>query len=421
MESFLSELENKKVISVEDIVLLKQYIYKKHNDRSNQEKRQILTDAIHKILDRSIEGIAPRYIQNIKKQLLNNVVSGISKTVYMVDVFNVCINSKESSKDFLESIKNWVNLNVENKVSVSQIEKCAQEHNKHWKSAVSQSTINENVQQEMIEEVKMDAYVDIDGHANIVTDYEVPLPAEGVIPLANKTSFTYNFTGKWLEIVQRINLKSKKRMVIVVCASMIVVLSVFILVSILHNNTNTGKLAEEKSESLNNKKAKTVSVKYSKAYRLSLVSNLPHNFRYKAINTSKLHSFLLKRKSLLAKEPYFSTVINVAKEYNLNPNILFAVAGQEQGFVPKNKKHSKKIVNNPYNVYISWKKYNTNLKDSTKVACVSIINMCKNRPNEAEAFKWINKNYAEDTHWHKGVRSIFDMLEKYCSLKSGKQ
>jgi len=148
----------------------------------------------------------------------------------------------------------------------------------------------------------------------------------------------------------------------------------------------------------------------------SMVENapphLPEYFLYKEIDTHKLRGYLKSRNSLLEEEPYFSSIINVAREFDLNPLILFAVAGQEQGFVSKSNALAHEIVNNPFNVFVSWKDYNTDIMDSSRIAARTILNLSKDRPQDIDPFQWINRKYAEDEHWWKGVKSIFHRLER---------
>ncbi|AAK78847.1 putative ABC transport system permease protein [Clostridium acetobutylicum] len=137
---------------------------------------------------------------------------------------------------------------------------------------------------------------------------------------------------------------------------------------------------------------------------------LPLQFKYRDINTTALRKYLTQRHSLLASEPYFSKIIEVAKKNNLNPLVLFAISGQEQGFVPVDTPNAKKIANNPFNVYHSWKEYNTSIEDSTRIAAKTIINLCDDLPKETDPFHWINKKYAEDPNWGTGVENIFNEL-----------
>ncbi|KYH31570.1 hypothetical protein CLTEP_23530 [Clostridium tepidiprofundi DSM 19306] len=134
---------------------------------------------------------------------------------------------------------------------------------------------------------------------------------------------------------------------------------------------------------------------------------LPSYFSYTNINQAKLRNYLNRRNSKLAEEPYFSQIIAVSKKYNLNPLVLFAITGQEQSFVPKNSKYASRIANNPYNIYCSWKNYNTTITDSSEIVAKTIINLSKGRPSNVDPFEWINRRYASDPNWSKGVRDIF--------------
>jgi len=146
-------------------------------------------------------------------------------------------------------------------------------------------------------------------------------------------------------------------------------------------------------------------------------AHLPEYIMYKAVNVSNLKDFLKSRNSLLAEEPYLSTILAVSKDFNLNPLVMFAITGQEQSFVPKSSENAYEIANNPYNVFNSWKKYNTSIEDTSNIAARTIVNLSKNRPTEMDVFTWVNRKYSEDKDWSKAIRSIFKQLEKnvsYC-------
>jgi hypothetical protein len=139
--------------------------------------------------------------------------------------------------------------------------------------------------------------------------------------------------------------------------------------------------------------------------------HLPEYLMYKNVHITDLREFLKSKGSLLAEEPYFSTILSVSKDFNLNPLVMFAITGQEQSFVPKSNENAYKIANNPFNVFNSWKKYNTNIEDSCSIAARTIVNICKNKPDNTDAFAWINLKYSEDKNWSKAIRSIFNQLE----------
>ncbi len=137
---------------------------------------------------------------------------------------------------------------------------------------------------------------------------------------------------------------------------------------------------------------------------------LPLELRYQAVDEQKLVAFLNKRHSILAKQPYLDAIVAAAKRFDVNPLLLFAITGQEQGFVPTTNKRHKEIANNPFNVFHSWQDFNTNINESAEIAARTVVNISKDRPGSADPFSWLNRTYAEDPNWSQGVRSIFGAL-----------
>ena len=143
---------------------------------------------------------------------------------------------------------------------------------------------------------------------------------------------------------------------------------------------------------------------------------LPDDLKYIDINISNLKKYLNTRNSMLADEPYTSAIVNAAKEYDVNPILMFAITGQEQQFVPRTAKNALKIANNPFNVHHSWYEYNTNVSNSAKIAASTIVNLSKGRPESVNILCWINlrggnKGYAEDPNWWIEVSKIFQQMK----------
>ncbi|MFM9328444.1 hypothetical protein [Paenibacillus mesotrionivorans] len=92
-------------------------------------------------------------------------------------------------------------------------------------------------------------------------------------------------------------------------------------------------------------------------------SPLPLVYTYHPVDPLQLKNWLQARNSLFADDPYFSAILEAAERNNLNPLLLFAITGQEQGYVPRENKQAKKIANNPFNVHHSWQAYNIGIAD----------------------------------------------------------
>lgn len=123
MESFMDELQSKKVISKNDVLILKQYINKKYSSYTQVQKLNVLTSSIHQVLDKNIAGIEETYTSKLKQEILKNTLLKDGSTIFLIDIFNTCISEKNAENSFYENIVNWVNSKVENKISLSELEK----------------------------------------------------------------------------------------------------------------------------------------------------------------------------------------------------------------------------------------------------------------------------------------------------------
>ncbi|MHA6484045.1 hypothetical protein ACX1C1_19305 [Paenibacillus sp. strain BS8-2] len=136
------------------------------------------------------------------------------------------------------------------------------------------------------------------------------------------------------------------------------------------------------------------------------LNELPQDLKYTNVDVERLAIYLRERDSLLAESPYLDAIMHTAKEFDIHPALLFAITGQEQAFVPKTNKRAQEIANNPFNVFHSWKEFNTSIEQSSAIAARTINRLSKDRPAGFDPIEWINREYAEDPNWFKGVSSI---------------
>ncbi len=271
----------------------------------------------------------------------------------------MCISIGDSSDDLKHTLLNWINLHIENKISKTDLEIYCSKNS-------SVSTI-----------VKVNTNLDFIIKTNYAVNNEIAITS--------------------------ISPKSKNKLSLLLLGFLSIILIVFAFTTCLTIHSTI----LEKHNQISNRASRAAAIKNK-----TPKTNILVYFKYKEIDKSKLIIFLNSHNSLLAEEPYFSTIIAVSKQYDLNPLILFAITGQEENFVSKQDSNSKKIANNPYNVYHSWQDYNTNIKDASEIASLTVINLSKDRPANEEPFHWINRQYAEDPNWSKGVKKIYDDLEK---------
>lgn len=151
---------------------------------------------------------------------------------------------------------------------------------------------------------------------------------------------------------------------------------------------------------------------------LRRAGGIPAELRYVDVDKKRLSLFLQDRKSLLAEEPYLSAIIASAKRYDVHPLLLFAITGQEQGFVPKDQKQAKQIANNPFNVFGSWESYNTTIEVSADIAAKTVKNISSRRLGDDHPIQWLNQTYAEDPEWWTGVTWLFNTMRQQIEGKS---
>lgn len=144
-------------------------------------------------------------------------------------------------------------------------------------------------------------------------------------------------------------------------------------------------------------------------------------FPYKEIDHSAFMAYLTQKRNGLIGEPYhYYKIITLARAHNIDALLLFAIIGQEQNFVQRDKNDAKQIINNPFNVYHSWETYNTNLSESTLIAINTIKNRLKNQPSDIGAIDWLNQTYAEDPKWHIGVNAFYQYFTEHFLLTNDK-
>ncbi|HEY4391315.1 MAG TPA: hypothetical protein VGN02_08180, partial [Paenibacillus sp.] len=151
---------------------------------------------------------------------------------------------------------------------------------------------------------------------------------------------------------------------------------------------------------------------------LQRAGGIPADLHYVKVDKKRLALFLQDRNSLLAEEPYLSAIIASAKRYDIHPLLLFAITGQEQGFVPKDQKQAKQIANNPFNVFGSWESYNTTIEVSADIAAKTVKNISSRRLGDEHPIQWLNKTYAEDPEWWTGVTWLFNTMRQQIEGKS---
>ncbi|KAB3531101.1 hypothetical protein [Alkaliphilus serpentinus] len=360
MEDFSTELKGIKILNKRDINSLNLFIKEKYPHYNPGKRAKVLANTIHKLINESLSTYPEKCRSQIVKKILQGGFLSRPEGISMYDIFEASLNLIESDPQLIDSFYTWTNSHLNKPINIDTFKNYTMHKNEDL-------TIGK--EEEFAEKI-----VDLGEEISSIDDKDL---------------------GRDMKKLMAINKVS-------VGCILLILMSVFTV--FLHKSKVNKALAEDFASSI-----------HVEMMTSSIHPHLPHYFHYRSINVDGLIGYLNQRNSILADEPYFSSVMNVAKEFHLNPLVLFAIAGHEQGFVPRNHPQALKIANNPYNVYNSWQTYNTDIIDSTRIAARTVINSSVDRPEGKDPFQWINRRYAEDQNWWRGVSSIFKRLEKEAS------
>lgn len=362
-----NQLIEKEIINEERIREIRNWIEAHYKTADGKEKAAIFARKIHSMIDDFLPNLPKEAKKEIRIELIKKNLNGQSLIINANDVFRACV-SEDKVQEWKEEMSSWLKKTVINEDGIEERDIELFLHNVIDREKESVETGNPDIF-EIADSINQ---VDDSGIDTVEQPIEQPVER------------------KWL--------KGKFSPMNLAVACSIVGLAVFGSMNFLGMEKDTEAEMEQTAE------AAEISGQVQ--------NELPSYLQYTSINQEKLRKYLKKRNSLLADEPYFSTIIKTASKFNIHPLLLFAITGQEQGFVPKDNEKAKKIANNPYNVFHSWKEYNTNIQDSTEIAARTVVNLSKDRPEDADPFQWINRKYAEDKKWWKGVKKIFEHLQK---------
>ena len=364
MQAILDDLKKNQILSSYQIHQLQSTIKAKYPMYSTEERAIIFAKNVHQVIDHILFPFSVEQQKNIKMSLLNEAVQKEEFAINAYDVCKTCIDLKLTEGETLTAFTNWLNTHQPKQLTPKDV------------SSLSHL---------------------INPSADIPLALEqAALPLIPDFPMSTKLNF---ITNEWLYYI--------------LLGLFIGIISLISITSYTHTKSKTVSLPLATLEAFS---LETTELPIS----ITLIEKSNHlqkHLQYKEVNKSALQDWLKERNSLLSEEPYFNQIIATAKDFNINPLLLFAITGQEQGFVPKHHTNALEIASNPFNVYGSWKTYNTSIEDSSRIAARTIINLSKGCPEDADPIMWLNQNYAEDPNWYKGVTALLNQLEKVAILE----
>lgn len=395
MNYVLNQMERSIVLSAEDIARFKQYISEKYADLTGASRAEVLANSLWRVLDRYLEGIEQTYRLSIGKSLFKKTLASSKNQISKKDIFSEIVSLEITKEEICETALHWMHKNVDEELKFDDVRSFIEE----IIAPIPSFNVNEFL--EMIYLKSDNEAIVFEAEADEVIAYEMATfeeayEVEAVYRMTDATDTHDMDLGKE-ERAKRKDLLIKATL----CALMFLVILKGLIVPSYHfKEAIEGSSTSEQTEL-------TVMTEMEK------ISRLPAVFAYKSFDAQKLRDYLVKSNSKLADSPYYETIIETAKAHGIDPRLLFAITGQEQSLVRNDNAHVEKIANNPFNVFGSWQDYNTDIADSSNIACNTIVNSMARRPAEIDPIIWLNSTYAEDKNWNVGVRKFFDRL---CSI-----
>ncbi len=365
-------------------------------------------DKVDGLINDHLRGMDFKTRRQVRQKLIETHFSANSDLeITYYDAALILISLDLPVNQIITNFQNWILMSTEFSLTSSEIAQlCLEEANS--KTAEFQTAYQEslptNPQLHIIPEESISLLLDNDVEApfdesieslSIVTEEDAdPITQEAVASVRLKYKFNY---GR----------------ILIYCLGLLVLpVLVFILTKPLGSKSDMG--FADASSLINIESYRPTEMKLIvRVISAKESTGFPDFLSYELINRERMQGYLKRKNSLLANEPYFSAVLHSAALQDIHPVLLFAITGQEQGFVKRGSENAALIVNNPFNVYTSWIEYNTNIEDSSSIAAETVKNILSDRKKGENPFQWLNKTYAEDPKWGVGVERLFLEIENY--------
>lgn len=373
-----AEAKEAYVLSPSDLSKIRSYVQMKYAAMPQEKKAEIVADAVTRIIDRQLPQLEEAVKKQMTAELIRRSVLKQQSPVRPEDIMQACLKLNRRDELYMEAMRRWVQVRLgvepDKDAFAAAMDKLLEAE-----KSVPDETVSPNQPVSAMETLRT-----LLRHESADQEPEsTELITADVI--VHPSTAALRHTG----VLRR--------------PAVYVVLCVVLLLS---------TMAYGWSLTMPSQDGLQPPVALNPVKELPPQDGLPSELRYTVIDEKRLSAYLTERSSVLAEEPYMTAIIETAEKFDIHPLLLFAITGQEQGFVPTTNKQAKTIANNPFNVFHSWKEYNTDIYDSAAIASRTIVRLSKGRPEGYDPIDWINREYAEDPNWSKGVKSIFKALQR---------
>ncbi|MDF1616776.1 hypothetical protein [Petrocella sp. FN5] len=475
MVEIINNLKKKEIIYQKSVDLLKQYIEKKYPDSTSAYRVRVFADAIHKIINDHIREFRRDDQKRIKEALFSEISQKDVFAICAYDIMKTCVGLGLDEEAFIEHLTSWINhqqsipVNQQTLLKITQVvkeelhlENPIEEVDQESQALLNQLEaaftanatyvdseyllldpktlddrfFNTNYEGSIDQIVEISTQNDFEDASNIEEDLQLDLsmPVEEVKdprpvrvverertiePLIlrsaqNDLEEALTWFGRLKNYLNHGDYKKDIKQFAIIIVSVVVLMMVaFALIEKL--NTKEESTAVQNDLYMTNPVIIGEPIEEGKHEERDNIhidaSHLDASIQYKKIDKMALKKWLEARNAKISEDIYLENLIDVSELYGVNPLLLVAITGQEQNFVQKDHDFAEQMINNPYNVYVSWQIYNTDFDEATRIASRTILTLSEDRPHDEDPVKWINRKYAEDTNWHLGVNTFLRELE----------
>lgn len=377
MKELLQTLNSKVVINDLIVRRMKYEISMLFYDKPTKERANILAKKIHTQLDKSLEGVDEKDKDAIRRLLLINsflvIPNPASDNINYGHVLTTLTNYDENDVETKDRLTKW----LDNYTDVTYDEESLTQYIKSYKIKASGKVVKTaaSTYEPSYEKAKLE---------------DINRPPQAPI---DEALYRYRPTRRAFIVP-------------------VIILLMILLYSFFHFELHEKPRNDMEfitPESYDDSLELTIPDELKHVRKVN-IRIIPEEYRYKEMNLKSIFTYLEEKNSMLTQKDYLTTITELSEKYYVNPILLIAIIGQEQGFVPMDHEYAESIINNPYNVFGSWQDYNTDFREATIICLNTITTALENRPEDADLIVFLNDKYSEDENWHKGVTIIFQTL-----------
>lgn len=374
MQDIIVKLKKWIILSISDIKNIRSSIEAQYSNHSSQERAKHFAAAVHKVLDKHLDGISIDQRETLKREIISSTILKNIESITKFDVFASIFELELDNDTQVLLAKSW--LKESEKIVVKEEEIRVFLNFYDQTPAITKG--------KLVVKPIWAILIAVSLLVVVIVSIIAFTPPEKAPPLIASQPF---------EIVKRNYVES---------------FPAFGLINTFHIISEINYTDDEDQVGL--------ILHYQVLHPFFKQHEFP--YPYRIINYFSLVDYIKNtRNGVMADPIHFNMVMSLARINDIDPLLLFAIIGHEQAFVPADHTYALVMINNPYNVYNNWWDYNTTLGDSTTIAINTIKNRMLSLPVGTDPLVWLNGIYAEDPYWHIGVGLIYIQLDKIASVK----